>query len=631
MSDLFLEQLAKKPLLFDGAMGTVLYSKGITFKVAFESLNLTQPARVAEVHRSYIEAGADIIKTNTFGANQLKLAAHQLDDRVAEVNAAAVSLARRVVDASFKDILIAGSIGPLGTTMAPLGRLKPQRAFRVYEAQIEALVEAGVDLLLFETFSDLLALEQGITAARSVAPDIPIVAQVTFTNDGLTPLGDAPVRVAETLLNLQPNAIGVNCSVGPARVLRSIKDLTQHLPPNMPIAAQPNAGWPQRVGERLMYAASADYLGDYVHLFRAAGVSILGGCCGTTPAHIAAMRAALDQPKSKIPALLDTQNVPDDEPALSLDPLEPTGLARKLSRGEFITSVEIHPPKGASAAKVMAAASMLYESGVSVVNVADYPVARMRMSAWAVCHLIQNNLGLETILNFPTRGRNLLRIQGDLLAAHALNIRNLFVVMGDPTTIGDYPEAFNHHDVVSTGLIDLVKQGFNDGVDYAGKAITQATNFVVGCALNLNPAKLEREVNLLKKKIDNGADFAMTQPVFDPQTLDTFIQAYESAHGPLNLPIILSIMPLYNERHARFLHNEVPGILIPDRLHTRMTNAGAEAEQEGLSIAKELIMSTQDKIQGVYLMPPFQRYYLAAEIIESLQPDEADLSELELA
>ncbi len=273
---------------------------------------------------------------------------------------------------------------------------------------------------------------------------------------------------------------------------------------------------------------------------------------------------------------------------------------------------------------------MLQEAGASVVNVADMPVARMRMSPWAVCHLIQSTLGLETILNFPTRGRNLLRIQGDLLAAHALNVRNLFVVMGDPTTIGDYPEAFNHHDVVSTGLIRLVKQGFNARVDYAGKKFAEPTNFLVGCALNLRPDQPEKEINLLKKKIDSGADFAMTQPIYEAHILDQFVQQYEAMHGQLSLPIMVSLLPLYTARHAEFLHNEVPGIIIPQAIRDRLWKADSQAGEEGLAIARDLILALKEKIQGVYIMPPFQRYYLAAEIIESLQTKKANMRELEL-
>ena len=619
MNNSFLERLAERPLLCDGAMGTVLYSKGVAFEKSFEDLNLTNPALVAEVHRDYIEAGADIILTNTFGANRVKLGAHRLDHKVAEINEAAVSLARRVIAASFKEVLLAGSIGPLGAYLAPLGRIQPQSAYDAFKEQITALVGTGVDLLLFETFSDLLALEQAVAAARAVDPSIPIVTQVTFANDGLTPLGDSPAKVAARLAKLQPDVIGVNCSVGPARVLHCIRALAKHLPPGTPLSAQPNAGWPQRVGERLMYPASADYFGGYVVNFVQAGVSLLGGCCGTTPDHIAKMRAVVDKPiELQTVALTESVTAPD-EISIVESHLEPTSLAKKLAAGEFVTSVEIHPPKGISVAKVLAAARMLKECGVSVVNVADMPVARMRMSPWAVCHLLQSELGLETVLNFPTRGRNLLRIQGDLLAAHALNIRNLFVVMGDPTTIGDYPEAFDQYDVVSTGLIQLVKHGFNAQLDYAGKAIAQPTNFLVGAALNLRPTSVKKEISLLKKKIDCGVDFVMSQTIYDPADLIQFVEQYEAVHGKLTLPIILSILPLYNARHAEFLHNEVPGVFIPEAIRERLRKAGDEAaSEEGLALATDLIRSLKDKIQGVYIMPPFGRYFLAAEILDRI-------------
>ncbi len=617
MTNQFLTRLKEKPLLGDGAMGTMLYNRGAPAGQAFDALNLSQPELVASVHQDYVDAGADIIETNTFGANRIKLEKHGLAHKVAEINRRGVEIARQVAFSAEREVFVAGSVGPLGAHLAPLGRLQPDAATTAFSEQVAALLEASVDVLMFETFGNLRELEIAVKAARALDANIPISAQVTFLSDGVTPLGDAPAEVVAVLGQLKVNIVGVNCSVGPARVLRSIKLMMEHLPQDVFIAAQPNAGWPQRLGGRLMYPATPEYFGDYAATLVRTGVTIVGGCCGTTPAHIAQMRRALDTMTDDAPPLI-VQRIDVAPPSSIADVINPTELSQKLARGEFVTSVEIHPPRGASVARVLAAVQTLQEAGVSVVNVADSPVARMKMSPWAVCHLIQSEIGLETILNFPTRGRNLLRIQGDLLAAHALNIRNLFVVMGDPTTIGDYPEAFNYHDVVSTGLIKLVKRGFNTGVDYAGKPISQPTHFLVGGALNLNNSNLEKELKLLKKKIDNGVDFVMTQPVFTPEPLRRFKTAYEEQYGALTLPILVSVLPLYNLRHARFLHNEVPGITISERLQTRMARAGDDGAQEGLAISRELLAEIKDEIAGIYIMPPFKKYNLAAELIETV-------------
>lgn len=617
MANLFLARLKEKPLLIDGAMGTELNRRGTPGNQPFDMLNLARPELVAAVHQSYVDAGADIIETNTFGANRIKLSKHGLEKRVAEINCSGVIIAREVAFSAGRKVFVAGAIGPLGAHLAPLGRIQPEEATAAFSEQISALLDASVDLLIFETFGNLHELEIAISAARAIDADIPISAQVTFSNDGVTPLGNAPAEVAETLGALAVDIVGVNCSVGPARVLRSIKLMSEHLPEHIRLAALPNAGWPQRIDGRLMYPATPEYFGDYAATFARAGVSIIGGCCGTTAEHISQMRHTLDTMPPEPTQYVFRQLVTEPPTAIA-DAINPTGLARKLERGEFVTSVEIHPPRGASVARVLAAVQTLQEAGVSVVNVADSPVARMKMSPWAVCHLIQSEVGLETILNFPTRGRNLLRIQGDLLAAHALNIRNLFVVMGDPTTIGDYPQAFNHHDVVSTGLIKLVKHGFNTGVDYAGKPISQPTNFLVGGALNLNSNNLEKEIKLLKKKIDSGVDFVMTQPIYTPEPLQRFKAAYESQFGALELPILLSVLPLYNIRHARFLHNEVPGITVAENLQIRMERAGDDSPQEGLEIARELLREVHTEIAGMYVMPPFKKYNLAAELIEAV-------------
>ena len=615
MTPKFLQQLDAQPLLGDGAMGTMIYARGIPFERCFDELNLSHPALIADIHRAYIDAGSNLIETNTFGANRFKLGEHGLAEKVTEINQAGVQLARRVVDAAFKEVFIAAAVGPLGPRLAPLGRLSAHQARSAFQEQVTALIDGGIDLLVFETFVDLLELREAILAARQLSTDIPIVAQLSFTEDGRTPLGHTPHKVTELLTELPVDVIGLNCSVGPADLLRILQNLADALPAGTRLSAQPNAGWPERVGGRIMYPAAPEYFGDYALAFVEAGARLVGGCCGTTPEHITHMRAALDDPTRRPPPLT---RLPGDEvrSAAAAGVSAPTRLARRLASGEFVVSVEMSPPKGFSAEKLIAGASTLQEAGANIINMADSPRSRMRMSPWAVCHLIQTQLNLETVLHFPTRGRNILRVQGDLLAAHALNVRNIFVVMGDPTTIGEYPDAFNDYDVVPTGLIKLLKQGFNQGVDYGGAPLAQPTDFLVGCALNLTPTDPQRELKLLRRKLENGADFALTQPIFDISAAQSFISRYESEYGALTLPILAGVLPLYNARHADFLHHEVPGINIPSEICQRMRTAGDRGAQEGVTMARDLVRQLRSFANGIYLMPAFGRYDLASEVIE---------------
>lgn len=608
---------SRQPILGDGAMGTMLNARGVSFDQCFDALNLTNPALVGEIHRAYIEAGAQIIQTNTFGANRYKLAAHGLEDRVAEINRAGVELARRVALASFKDVLIAGDVGPLGVRLAPFGRVQPEQARQVFAEQITALAEAGADLLIIETFSDLQEILEAITAARQVC-NLPIVASMTFTRDDLTLLGDSPSKVAQTLAETGVELIGINCSGGPAQIWRILRQMRQAAP-QARYSVMPNAGWPEQVGGRIMYPANPEYFGEYALAFCEAGATLVGGCCGTTPQHIAAMRAALDKlPQGCAPSISELSLPTEVEERLA-PPQHPSRLAQKLAAGEFVVSVEMDPPRGLSVHKLLAGASLLTEAGADVINIADSPMARMRMSPWAVCNLIQREFGIETVLHFPTRGRNLLRVQGDLLAAHALGIRNVFVVMGDPTAIGDYPDAMDNYDLVPSGLIKLIKQNFNVGVDHAGADIGQPTSFFVGCALNLTPQEPDQEIKNLRRKLKAGADFILTQPVFQPELAEAFLQRYTKQYGPLEVPILVGVLPLYSTRHALFLHNEVPGVSIPESLRQRIQDAGDAAPKEGVRIALELIEQMRPWASGIYLMPQFNRYDLAAEIVEGVR------------
>lgn len=606
-------QASAAPLLADGAMGTLLHARGIPFDRCFDELNLSDPQAVEGVHRAYIDAGAQIVLTNTFGANRYKLAKHGLADQVDRINRAGVELARRAASASSQVILVGGDVGPLGVRIAPFGRVQPEEARAAFSEQIAALVSAGVDAVVVETVSDLYEIREAIAAARLA--ETPVVASVTFTRDDCTVLGDGPEKVARTLLQAGADVIGVNCSGGPAQLLRLLKAM-HAAAPAAKLWVKPNAGWPEQVGGRIMYPADPEYFGDYALAFCEAGANIVGGCCGTTPQHIAAMRAALDRrPEGcgvevlQAAEAFEASELPDEaEP--------PSKLAQKLAQGKFVISAEMDPPRGLSTHKLIAGASLLAESGADVINVADSPMARMRMSAWAVCDVVQRQVGIETTLHFPTRGRNLLRVQGDLLAAHALGIRNVFVVMGDPTSIGDYPEAMDNYDLVPSGLIKLIKQGFNAGVDHSGTSIGQPTSFFVGAALNLNPPEPDREVRNTHRKVQAGADFFLTQPIYRPEDGPAFLEKYAARYGPLEKPVLAGVLPLVSARHASFLHHEVPGVVIPDEIRRQMEASGEHAGGVGTRLAVALIEAVKPWAQGVYLMPQFNRYDLVAEIIE---------------
>lgn len=611
----FLKLLESSPLpvLRDGAMGTLLHSRGVSFENCFDALNLSNPALVGEIHRAYIEAGAQLLQTNTFGANRYKLAAHGMESHVAEINQAGVDLARRVIYASFKDVLIAGDVGPLGVRLAPFGRVQPEEARAAFIEQIAALAAAEVDVISLETFTDLYEIREAVAAARQVC-DLPVIASMTFTRDDRTLLGDGPEKVARALVEMGADVIGVNCSGGPAQLQRILQRM-KLAAPEARLSAGPNAGWPEQVAGRIMYPATADYFAEYALAFRQIGAALIGGCCGTTPEHIAAMRRALDAPPGPEVELAVMRHL-EPEPAEN-GATPPTRLAEKFAAGKFVVAVEMDPPHTISSHKLLAGASLLADVGVDVINVADSPMARMRMSPWAVCHLIQKEVGMETVLHFPTRGRNLLRVQGDLLAAHTLGIRNVFVVMGDPTAIGDYPEAMDNYDLAPSGLIQLIKEKLNAGRDHAGSDIGRPTAFFVGGALNLDPPEPEREIKVLRRKLRSGVDFLITQPVYQPERAQAFLERYTAEYGPLSAPVLAGILPLNNLRHARFLHNEVPGITICPEIFERLERADKDSAREGVCIAAELIEQVRPWAAGVYIMPAFSRYDLAAEVAEA--------------
>ena len=620
MTDFF-ERLQRGPMLCDGAMGTQLHAHGITFDHSLDGLNLTQPEVVLSVHRGYVEAGADLLETNTFGSNYFRLLEHDLEAKVAEINRSGVRLARKAADESRRKIYVAGSVGPLGVRLAPLGRVTAAEAFAAFKEQITALNDAGVDVLILETFSDLNEIVQAIKAAREVNDALPLVAQMTYTEDGCTPLGDTPEQVARKLCELEVDVIGANCSVGPVKLLPVVQALAKcaHQVDCRPLVSiQPNAGWPQRMGARLIYPATPEYFGDFARRFLQAGASIIGGCCGTTPDHIRSMRAALDEVELQRSVSVEVREVTAEiaeDRSGSAEPIAPTQLAEKLAEGQFVTAIEVDPPRGHSATRLIETARELKRAGFDVMNIADTPMARMRMSAWALAHLIQRDTEMETVLHFPTRGRNLLRVQGDLLAAHALGIRNLLIIMGDPPSVGDYPEAGDQHDIVPSGLVKLIKGSLNSGKDSAGMSIGAGTSFHVGVAVNFYPQDIEREIKTFRKKIVSGADFAVSQPIFDVTPVRAFLQCYRDQFGEIPIPIMGGVLPPASLRNAEFLHNELPSIILPDWALDRMRRA-SDGRKEGVKIAREALLELKELLQGVYVMPMFGRYDSAAEVIE---------------
>ena len=611
-------RLANGPLLADGGMGTALIDAGVPVDTCMEVLNERAPARVVGIHAAFVGAGARLLLTNTFGANRFRLDQHGLSDRVVALCTAGVALAR---DAGPE--LVAGSIGPLGVRLQPYGRVPAEEAFAAYREQASALAAAGVDLLMIETQTDVRELEQAVAAAREAAPGIALLASATFTRDDRTLLGDTPEAVAARVLELGVDGFGVNCGEGPAQALR-IAGLLAPIAAaaEVPLIARPNAGGPTEVGGRFVYPATPEYVGEVARGLLDAGVSIVGGCCGTGPAHTAAIAAKLRDGSARTPVTFPP-------PARVLSPpahatVAPTALEAAIAAGDLVITVEMEPPRSFNAAQLVAAAQTLRDAGATAIDVADSPMAKMRMSAWAACRLVHEQVGIDTVLHFPTRGRNVLRLQGDLLGAHALGIRNLFVCVGDPVTIGDYPHGSNDVDVTATGLLQLITEQFNTGIDRAGSSIGEATSFFAGAAASPSAPDLEREVRLLSKKAAAGARFLLTQPFYAVEPLRALRAAFERHTGAaLAVPIIAGVLPLVSDRHATFLHNEVPGIEIPDAARERMRAAGDDPERAwaaGLGMATELAAALRGEgVAGIYVMPQFGRYDRAADVVEAIR------------
>lgn len=602
------QRLARGPLLSDGATGTQLYAQGLT-EAPLEAANADRPDAVRAVHLGYLRAGAELIETNTFGANAARLGARGMAGRVEELNRAGVALAREAARLSGQRVWIAGAMGPLGDG-ADAGLLGPGAASNVFAEQADALADAGADLILLETFPSLAQLRIAIDAARSVC-GLPVIAQLTFTSEGLAPDGDSPEDAAAALDGQGLLAAGANCSVGPD-LLRSVVERMAPLS-GLPLIVQPNAGLPAYVNGRLEYAASPEYFGETAREIVRAGASAVGGCCGTTPEHIAAARDALRGVQTLRPRPASAPARAEPKPRAEPEPAPPpTALAERIGRGEFAITVEVSPPPGFDFGETME--KLRSAVGVAhAVNVADSPLAQGRMSALAAASLVQSRMGVETVLHVAVRHRNLLALHSDLLGAHALGIRNVFTVMGDVPRSGDYPQATPVADVTASGLIRLMAR-FNEGVGANGKELDQPTSFFIGAALNFNAPNPDAELRALERKVRAGAHFILTQPISAPEP----VERMRSLLGGFPLPVLLGVLPFRNVRHARYLHNEVPGIVAPPDVIERLERAGDNAAEEGAAVVRELLSALAGEIAGAYFIPPFGRFSALPETMSGL-------------
>jgi homocysteine S-methyltransferase len=611
-----LDTLHERVIVADGAMGTMLYAKGAYLNRCYDEMNLSEPAVVREIHGEYLQAGAEIIETNTFGANPLKLEPHGLAERTEEINRRGAEIAK---DLAGERAWVGGSVGPLGKPLSPIGKISLDEAIDLFRPQMKGLVSGGVDLIVIETMGDLQELGAAVQAARKEC-ELPILAMATFPSEGRTIMGFSPEEVMAELRRLGVQVAGANCSEGPHDMLDTVQRL-RNASAELPIAAMPNAGHPRIHDDRVLYMTSPEYMAEYARRFIQAGASVVGGCCGTTPAHvraIAAMVKALKPAKAvAVPAVEPLEKAEVVEPA-PVEERSPLGakLAQKSVVGhKFVVSVEMNPPRGHDAKKVLAAAEQLKFNGVDVVNVPDGPRASARMSALHIAALIQQWVGMETVLHYTCRDRNLLGMQADLLGAHAMGLRNVLAVTGDPPKLGNYPHVTAVYDVESIGLVRIL-QGLNRGVDLAASPIGEPTRFLIGVGANPAAADMEREVRRFRYKVEAGASFCMTQPVYDAQMLGRFLDRIADCR----IPVLVGILPLASYRNAEFLHNEVPGMQIPEAIRERMRKASsAEAQrEEGIRIAQESLLAARPLVQGVYVMPPFGRIEAALRVLEVL-------------
>jgi methionine synthase / methylenetetrahydrofolate reductase(NADPH) len=610
-----LARLKQSPVLCDGAMGTLLYAKGIFINRSYDELNLSQPELIRSIHHEYLQAGAEVIETNTFGANAFRLARHSLADKVREMNLAGARLAREAAK-SF-DVWVAGSVGPLGTRIEPLGKTSYAEAREAFRAQIAALTEGGVDFLILETFGYLEELHQTMLAARDVAEStgvkLPLVVQVTIDEDGNCLDGAAPETFVPKLEEWGADVIGCNCSVGPVAMLDAMERVRAAT--TLPLAAQPNAGIPRSVEGRNIYLCSPEYMASYARKFVTAGVRLIGGCCGTTPEHIRVMKSALRVGEARGRAVSGQVSSHLTPKAVAAVPLEKrSALGAKLAHGEFVTMVEIVPPKGIDIRKEVEGARFLKSVGVDAVNIPDSPRASARMSNQALSLLIQQEVGIEAILHYTCRDRNVLCIQSDLLGAAAVGVRNLICITGDPPKMGNYPDATAVFDVDAIGLVNIV-HNLNLGLDIGANPLGSGTGFVIGVGANPGLSDLDEEIRRFEYKVEAGAEYAVTQPVFDLRLLEIFLRRIEHCR----IPVIAGIWPLVSVRNAEFMKNELR-VSVPDAILERMARPQTPdaARAEGVAIAREMLLAVRQTVQGAQISAPQGRYTSAVDVLEAL-------------
>ncbi len=602
-----------RPHVFDGAMGTMLYSKGVFINRCYDELNIREPDLVRDVHRAYVKAGAELLETNTFGANEIKLAEYGLENQVEALNAAASRLAREAANGR---ALVGGAIGPLGIRIEPFGPTSLDEARSVFRKQATGLLEGGVDFFVLETFADLDEIHQAILAVRELCT-LPIVAQMTVQEDGTTVYGTLPETLATELDSFSVDVVGLNCSVGPHGILSAIEKVAPHT--TRKLSAQPNAGLPREIHGRKMYMASPEYMAKFSQRLIRAGVKFVGGCCGTTPDHI---KRIADAVHALAPGRVVVR-IGAVEPHVAQ--VAPTPLAersrwgRKIASGELATTVEILPPKGINPAKMLEGVRLLKRAGVDAVNVPDGPRAQMRMGVIPTAVLIEQNVGIEAVLHYCCRDRNLLGMLSDLLGAHALGNRNLLLITGDPPKMGPYPEATAVFDIDSIGLTNLV-QRLNCGMDPGNNPLGEPTSFVIGVGVNPGATDLEYELNRFYWKVEAGAEYAITQPVFEPDQLLNFIEEIKKRN--IWIPIVPGIWPLVSVRNAEFLANEVPGVVIPREIVARMRLANEKGKefalQEGITIAREMFERVRPYVQGLQVSAPFGKVEYALQVFDGL-------------
>jgi len=605
----FLEDVQSRVLVCDGAMGTMLYSKGVYINQCFDELNISAPQLVSQIHAEYLKAGAMILETNTYGANRHRLAPFGLEAKTKQINAKGVAIARKV---AHNRAYVAGSVGRLESTVLLRDMLTPDDIRAIYAEQISSLAEAGADLILIETISSFKMMSLAIEAARQVC-DLPIVAQMTVTEEGSTMYGDEPEEIAAFLKSQRVDVGGLNCSVGPQQMLAAIERMAKT--EGLVLSAQPNAGQPKLVEGRYLYLCSPEYMAEYARRFIAKGVSIVGGCCGTTPAHISAIAAAVKSTTTGAVEVFDVQLEVEPE-VIQKAEIErtPTRLEQALKE-RFVLSVELNPPRGIGIDHIIDNARKIKEAGADAINIADGPRASARMSPIVLGHIIEREVGIDAIVHFCCRDRNIVALQADLMAAYVAGLRNVLLVTGDPPKVGDYPLSTAVFDVDSIGLSKIARN-LNFGLDLAGRAINKPTGFFIGVGVNPGAIDLKEELSRFAAKKEAGAQFAMTQPVYEQRLLEEFLERSKD----VGLPIFVGILPLISYRNAEFLHNEVPGMAVPKEIRERMKRAasGEKAKQEGIAIASEALQSVigMNRVVGAYLVPPLGHVELALAVIE---------------